>query len=162
MKRLRWFFGASVWVVLFWLSGCAALGMRGELMAVEGADDAVWIVWHDVYGRRDQPPKVRWVTGAELTCAQANGITGFPTPMGCRGGWTLSPLSVSVSLHDAEPLSDTPLAHELRHAADLRDGIGDPDHRGAQWRPLEECGPSPALGCGIVQRAVERLQARGL
>ena len=171
-------------------SSCASLGLKGEPMVVADAEQAVWIAWHDVFKRRDRPPRIRWVTGDALNCTQhPSGITGFKTPAGCRGGFTLSPLEVSVALHPDEQLSDTPLVHELLHALQAREGIYDPDHQRPGFQPFDTCGqcvtesmalvktcrqedalgldcttvmPNPCGECGLVQWTNEQLQRRGL
>jgi hypothetical protein len=171
-------------------AGCAWLGMRGQAFQVPDEAQAVWITWHDVYHRNDRPPRIRWVTGDALNCTQhPSGISGFKTAVGCRGGFTLSPLEVSVALHPDEPLSDTPLAHELMHALEAREGVFDPDHSTPQFRSLDKCGscandapvstkdcrPDDAVGidcttiqsnpcdeCGLVEWATGQLQRRGM
>jgi hypothetical protein len=76
--------------------------------------------------------------GPELTCTDPNsGNPGFRTSAGCREGYTASPWEVSVAWHDGDRFSQTALAHELRHAADAREGVVDPSHKGPQWRAVE-------------------------
>lgn len=101
-----------------------------------GEEQAVYIVWHEVYGRNDRPPIVRWKVGKELDCTDPkSGKPGFhfvdldPSvievegPVVCREGDTWSPLEILVAWHGELSFSETALAHELEHAELLRRGI---------------------------------------
>lgn len=138
IRRAGWIaFGA--WLLLTY--GCSAIGMRGSERAPTNPTDvtqAVWIAWHDVYQQEHQPPRVRWVT--DLPCAQASGDPGFSTAVGCRAGFTASPLEVSVAWHGDRQISDETLDHELWHARLLWAGIGDPLHTTPGFQALSSCG----------------------
>lgn len=144
--------------------GCATLGVRGDVIVLQRQEQAVHIIWHDIYGHEDLPPAVRWVVGAELTCEDPHSHRpGFETAVGCREGFTMSGLEVSVAYHDGDTFSQTVLGHELEHASQARRGIIDSDHDRPEWQPLETCpsdGQIPA--CGIVERANNALAAAGL
>lgn len=169
------------------LGGCAWLGMRGEVLTVPNAEQAQWVIWHDVYQRNDLPPRVRWVT--EFDCTQhPSGDPGFSTVVGCRDGFTFSPLEISVALHPDRRLDESQLAHEDMHALLARQGAFDPDHSLPQFHALETCGEcafqpgarlkdcrqddalgidcttvqrNPCGDCGLVEWANEQLQRRG-
>lgn len=141
---------------------CATLFPKGETLATDGVERAVWSIWAETFGRNDRPPRVLWITGDRLNCTQSTGWTGFKTVAGCRGGWTVTPFEVYVSLHDAEPLSDTPLAHELEHAKQVRDGILDPLHKTPEFRALGECNAESRPHCGEVETANATLKALSL
>ena len=118
------------------LASCAAVGVRGEATDKPRLREAVATVW-TYYGQTDEPPRVRIVEGAELTCTDpVSGTPGFPvlltTGMGCRNGFTISPLETSVSWR-GQPWHETSLAHELQHVAQGRRGIIDPGHLRIEW-----------------------------
>jgi hypothetical protein len=124
-----------LWCALFWLFGCAHVSGSSAPMN-DGQEQAVWIIWHDVYGRNDMPPLVRWRQGDQLTCDDPqSGKRGFPIveydpadPVSapaakCREGLTWGPLEVLVAWHGEISFGETALAHELEHAELLRRGI---------------------------------------
>ena len=168
---------ALVWLAIgatfLFCYGCAT---GGSLTPVSpGQGQAEWIVWH-VYNRTDTPPLVRWMSGDQLTCVDpASNKPGFvildpsiddPTSSGpaltaCREGMTWSPTEVFVAWHGELSFSETALAHEMRHAAMLRDGILDPAHVRDDWKPLEDCKPDSAPTCGIVAKANAALLEAG-
>lgn len=115
----------------------------------EGQEKAAWIVWTS-YGRSDAPPTVRWLEGPALNCAIGDSA-GFQTPVGCRQGFTWTPFNVSVAWRPGDEFSTTALAHEYMHAAQLRQGIVDPEHLRPEWQPG-----------GAVDQANATLQAEGL
>lgn len=188
LRRAGWLaFGA--WLLLTF--GCSAIGMRGSERAPTNPTDvaeAVWTVWHDVYQQEHRPPRVKWVT--DLPCKQPTDDAGFKTVVGCRGGFCLSPLEVSVAWHGDRQISDEALAHELWHARQLWAGIDDPLHTSPGFQKLSTCGTCvyaaaptvshcqeypPPIGrvcvttmlnpcgeCGIVEWGNEQLQRRGL
>lgn len=127
-------------------AGCATFG-RATAPRV-GQEQAVDIVWHEVYGRTDRPPLIRWKEGGELSCTDSqSGKPGFPVldidpgnPDGevvghCREGFTWSPLEVLVAWHGELSFSETALAHELLHVALLRRGIFLGHHRRPDFQP---------------------------
>jgi hypothetical protein len=114
--------------------GCAFL--PGKVVALDRQEQAIYLIWHDTYGRSDMPPHIRWVMPDAQTCTDdTSGRGGFETPVGCREGLTLSPLEVSVAWHDGDTFDVTALAHELAHAAEARSGIIDPSHKTAPFQP---------------------------
>jgi hypothetical protein len=156
--------GPVCWVLLHWL-GCATGGAPLPTGVRAGEEQAVHIIWSEVYGRTDRPPLVRWIQGAALSCIDpASDKPGFPQwdfPAGldqaavqaCHEGYTWSPLEVLVSWHGEASFSDTALAHELWHAADLRRFRSDAKHVGPEWVRIEECHEGAPPECGIVDRA---------
>ena len=145
-------------------SGCWLVSTAGRPKF--GQDEAILVVWKDVFGRKDAPPQVRWIEGRELTCKdEETGRPGFPTPAGCLEGLTMNPSEVQVAWHDGDRFADTRLAHELWHAALFHQGVMDQGHRTPGFRPRAECpGPPhpPDDACGIVEVAVDSLRARML
>jgi hypothetical protein len=118
------------------LYGCASVGVRGEPADLPGLREATALVWQ-AYGRTDPPPRVRIVQGADLTCTDpVSHNPGFPvlltSGMGCREGFTISPLEASVAW-TGQPWHETALAHELQHVAQGRRGIVDPGHLRIEW-----------------------------
>lgn len=108
---------------------------------------AAWVVWRS-YGREDAPPTVRWVEGVQLTCADGR---GFASPKGCVGGFTWTPFNVSVAWRPDDFFSTTSLAHEFKHAEQLRRGVVDTEHALPDWQPG-----------GAVEQANGALRAQGL
>jgi hypothetical protein len=106
-----------------------------------GEEQAVHIAWVEVYGRKDRPPLVRWVQGAQLVCTDPNsGKGGFwiPDPdegVVCREGLTMSYLECFVAWHGEASFAETALAHELLHVAQARGGVFDPRHKRPEWQP---------------------------
>lgn len=146
------------------LTSCATLGVRGHTIDHPRAAEAVAFVWRGL-GRTDPPPTVKWVEGYELNCTDAvSGDPGFMTPIGCRGGYTLSPLTVSVAwLGPDRPYSYTALTHEFLHAAQARDGIFDPAHQRPEWTPLAKCPEAPLSDrCGLLEVVMSDLADAGL
>lgn len=130
LGRALWCF---VGVLLLLTFGCVT---GGTLEIRQGQEMAVWTVWHDAYGREDPPPKVRWKRGDDLNCTDAtSGNPGFSTPIGCREGYTASRYEVFVADRGETTLAWTTLAHELLHCAQLRQGIVDPLHLTAGFKP---------------------------
>lgn len=150
------------------LHGC---GYTGEPLPTPGMRDgegaATHIVWHEVYGRMDRPPKVRWIQGARLSCTDPiSGKLGFPqfndkAEAICREGLTMSPLEVMAAYHGEKSLSDTVMAHELMHALQARKFEYDPEHNGPEWKTVEECGAFTMPGCGLVDLANRRMAEAG-
>jgi hypothetical protein len=129
-----------------------------------GQDDAVRVVWNDVFQRSDPPPEVRWVTGSCLTCKDPiSDRPGFETSAGCREGWTILPTVVQVAWRDDDSFSSTTLAHEFLHALHFRiPTMPDPTHQSPGFRPMSQCtAPAPDL-CGIVERANAALAAASM
>lgn len=141
---------------MVWLgSGCAHLVVKND-GTVADQDHAIHIVWKDVYGRTDEHPGVRWVHGSDLDCIDpVSGKPGFGvvliTGAACREGVTYVPWLVEVAWSGKDKLSGTVLAHELMHAAQLRDAIIDPNHKTA-----------PFLPGGLVDMANTELKLKGL
>ncbi len=143
--------------------GCATLGVRGHTVDHPRAAEAVAFVWH-AYGRTDAPPRVLWVEGGDLNCTDSvSGDPGFVTPLGCRGGYTLTPLEVSVAwLGPDRPYSTLALAHELLHAAQGRRGIADPAHRRPEWQDPATCPEPLDPACGLLAEVMEALSEAGM
>ena len=149
-------------LLLSLLCSCAHFGARGDVSDDPGLREAVRTVWVDAYQRTDVPPKVRIVGAGELTCTQKeSGRPGFLCAGSCRGGCTVTPLEVSITHDEGEPWSDGLLSHELQHADHLRRGIFDPQHRGPEWIPLEQCEVSQLPACGAVEAANILLKSIG-
>lgn len=158
MKRLA--------ALVFYFPLCGLLSSACATFPVlpprEGEGLAVWIAWHNVYGRTDAPAKIRWIRGKNLSCIDpVSGKPGFPQwdvdqilikgpEPACREGLCDSPLEVFVADH-GEAFSETAMCHELYHAAQARDLIFDPFHKGSGWQPG-----------GAVELCNARLQERGL
>lgn len=159
----NWLIAAMVvaWILLATLAlSCATVGVWGEVVEKPGLARSVAFIW-DAYGRKDPPPKVRVVEGAELSCNDPNsGDEGFPVILGaedgtprsdCREGFTFLPTEVMVAWTGKKPWSRTALAHELMHARQFREGIIDPKHNRAEWGPG-----------GEVDQVNAQLEAMGL
>jgi hypothetical protein len=127
---------------------------------------AVDIVWKQIFLRSDDPPRIRWVEGTELTCTDPNSDRpGFPTPSGCREGLTMFPTEVQVAWRSDDTFSTTVLAHELLHAFHFHLKILDPHHRSPGFQPKVTCTVPPTPPgdlCGIVDVANEALAAASL
>lgn len=144
-------------VLIAWaacLPACAHLLVRDD-GTVMNQGNAIYVVWREVYGRKDAYPHVRWITGDALTCTDPNSNKpGFeivgPEGAVCREGMTVVPWQIEVSYH-GERFSETALAHELWHAALMREGVLDPFHRTEGFQPG-----------GIVDQANSKLITEGL
>ena len=151
------------WVGLIQLvSGCATCSGDGTTKA--GQDEAVRIVWNEVFLQSDASPEIRWVHGTALICTDPNsGRPGFETPSGCREGLTIVPTMVQVAWRDDDKFSTTTLAHELLHALHFHTNVmADPNHKTSGFRPMSECPEKPHDLCGIVERANVKLVEAGL
>lgn len=90
----------------------------------------MFIAWES-YGRSDIPPLIRWIRGSQLNCDKGKGFTAIDidtTPdakvgLKCYTGFTWSDREILVAWHGEISFSETSLAHELLHAALLREGI---------------------------------------
>lgn len=145
--------GMSKPTVLVFLSilctSCATLGVRGDPLHLPRLDAAADTAWH-VFGSSHKRPTVLIVEGAGLTCTDPNSnkpgfevevvggsdmAHGFgPLSKACREGYTLSAWKVSVAFH-GERWENTALAHEELHAAQEYEGVFDPEHKRAEWKP---------------------------
>lgn len=157
MKRLR---------CLIALAGfCAACSVvstvqPGNAVDRPGLQDAQGIVWK-AYGRTDTPPVAFLVEGADLVCSDPmSDLPGFNCPtVGCREGCTSEPFAVSVA-YRGQPWSNSSLAHEDRHAFNIRRALellrytptaavmlelADHDHKGPEWEPGGEVDQANAL-----------------
>lgn len=147
---------------------CASIGVRGDVVQRPGLAEAVDFVWREQFERRDAPPTVRIVEGADLNCTDTNsGKAGFVVLLedesrpgnfmrACREGFTFLPTEVSVAWH-GEPWSRTALAHELAHVRLVREGVFLGHHPGPDpkaWRPEFRPG-------GDVDQANAKLEAVG-
>src|SRR5688572_14153699 len=139
--------------------GCATVSEDERRRAEAGVTYALDEAWACL-GRTDRPPRVRVMTGAELSCiSPISGLPGFPVAVAsddlhsvandCREGYTISFWEVMVARHASEPWSRTTLVHELGHAVLLRQGIifdhhpgEDPQHGGPIFPaggPVDQC-----------------------
>ena len=120
------------------VAGCASLGIG---LGAQGPEVTVSLnavvadAWKAL-GRTDQPPEVKIVAGAQLSCTDpVSGHPGFPvamlTGMSCREGYTVTPWFTVVA--ERTPWSESALVHELEHVAQLRSGVVDPEHTRAEW-----------------------------
>lgn len=103
-----------------------------------------------MYKRREPPPDVLW---AEPNCTPSDasrGRIGVSLRGQCTGGYTAVAWIVTVALPKGAKYHETGLAHELRHAALMYDGIQDPSHLLPDWH-----------GGGIVERTNKLLESRG-
>lgn len=166
LARAAWCFVGALLLLSF---GCAQATPLPTPQLRDGAEQAVHIIWAEVYGRMDRPPRVRWVQGKALSCTDPNsGRPGFPQfdeearPV-CREGLTMSPLECMVAYRpDDLSFSTTTLAHELQHVLQARQFRADPQHYGPEWKAIEECGAGAPLGCGIVDLANRAIVGAGL
>ena len=101
-------------------------------------DEAIAVVWRQVFGQKGPPPAITWKTGAELDCG---GGTAFMDSAGeCVWGVTYddnhSEIAWGGRFLGSGPDGNTPFAHELGHAASLADTDGDLDaaHAGPYFR----------------------------
>jgi hypothetical protein len=149
------------WGLLVVVVGCGQPCRVDSQARKPRQDEAVKVVWNDVFLRSDAPPEVRWVQGTCLTCKDpSSGRPGFETSQGCREGWTILPTVVQVAWRDDDQYSTTTLAHEFLHALHFRiPTMPDPGHQSAGFRPLSECGDPAEPLCGIVERANAALSA---
>lgn len=128
-------------LVLLLLAGCAST-VAYSRAPVACQEQAMDLVWRGCYGRADHPPEVWWVPPAALDCTFPDGVKGYRLGAGCVAGNTLSATAVNlVDYHRG--WQGTDLAHELAHAARLRDGL-DPDaeHKTAVFQPrgaVDQC-----------------------
>ncbi|MCA1824400.1 MAG: hypothetical protein LC640_09105 [Frankia sp.] len=111
-------------------------------------DQAVGIVWHDVYRRTDPPPDIWWVPAADLNCQEPGHEKGYGGARLCMGG---NSWKDGVNLVWYGNWTRTRLAHEDWHVVLLRNGM-DPDaqHQTAAFQPG-----------GIVEQANRALAAMG-
>lgn len=115
------------------LGGCATAQTQPGLRTFPGQDEAVRLVWREVYGRLDSAPRIEWVhVEPETSCVQrGDGMLGFLTAYGeCVGGYTYS----QTYVFSIEPIegkySRTSVAHEFLHALLLRTHAPLPHHSG--------------------------------
>lgn len=114
--------------------GC--LPVPGRAVVLDGQDEAVRIIWEEGLGRADRAPQIHWVFADEHNCTPPRSERrGFKTFLGCVEGLTLAPSLITVAWTDGGTFSDTTLAHELIHAAQLRHLIFDFKHQGAAFKP---------------------------
>jgi hypothetical protein len=115
-------------LLVCWLAGCTRPAPAYPVFP--GAEAAIDIVWREVYGRLDPPPRVEWVhVEPGWGCSEKSADLGFRLSTGqCVGGVTYS----SQSIATAEPIGgqfhQTGLAHELLHALWLRQRRPEPHH----------------------------------
>lgn len=134
------------------VTGCSLRLPDGDATPHARQVEAVALVWYGVYGRSDEPPGILWVTGDELNCDTANGDRpGFRVLTSCNLGLTLSPRLMRIAWTEGQAFHQVPMAHEMIHAYQYREGVFDPFHHGAIW----------ADG-GIIKEAIQALADRGM
>lgn len=125
---------------------------------VPGQAEAVGWGW-PAMGGHGPAPSVAWVLPPDLDCASGVGWelastdpeTGAPTRTCVAGAFWSDRWQAKVAMPDATPLSRTALMHELCHAVEVLEGLGDDyDHHGPCF-----------VGGGRVDRANARLAAEG-
>jgi hypothetical protein len=155
-------FALGLLIAALFLGGCATVGTSTipRVGPRVGQEQAVYIIWTEVYGRTDRPPLIRWAEGDQLTCTDpSSGKGGFPQWDGhgeqvCREGITMSPLECVASWHGEDSFGETVMAHEMWHVALARMLIVDDDHLRDDWHTVDECAVSGASKtCGVVDRA---------
>lgn len=95
-----------------------------------GEKAAMAIVWVGTYERSEPPPQVLYVEDADLNCTSPHGKRGIQLGAECVGGYTNSAQQIVLGWVSGMKFSTSGFAHELTHAAELLDGIWDPDHTG--------------------------------
>ena len=123
MTRLCLGFVAWIWILASFCIGCAS---TQRASSVPGAVEAARIVWAH-YGRTDSVPRV---VALRPDCTKPGDRVGVRDPWGrCVGGWTMSDGVVHTIWQAGGSWSqDTALAHELLHAAWMREGMKWPHH----------------------------------
>lgn len=117
-----------------------------------GQDEAVRIIWNELWGMDTHGPYIEWITGDALNC-MADGTLGWKVPAGCAAGMDYPDSGqIQVAWQPSGLMSDTGLAHELRHVY-LSVWTGEPDerHAGPDWQPG-----------GAVEAANQKLKGNGL
>lgn len=98
-------------------------GCSGSFEVRPHQELATHFVWHDVYGRSDEPPQIEWIAADDLGAGQ-QGMTfaGWKIMLACGDGCTM-------------PVENTNLAHELMHERTFRE-TGDVDvmHYRGDWK----------------------------
>jgi len=132
-----WVTAAALLVLAIAMLGCGQ-PFAGSAEIKAGQQAAVDTIW-SLYGRAEPPPLVLWMEGDNLNCVSPAGNPGFRgvTAKGeqCVAGLTWSVAHVQVA-YAGQPLHETALAHELWHAAMMRDLALDPLHTTEGWRPI--------------------------
>jgi len=157
MTRLCLGFAAWIWILASFLVGCATVRPVPGSLVVPGSDEAAAFVWK-FYGAPGPVPKVRWLAP---DCTKPSGKPGVRDPFGrCKGGWTITDgIVTSIWIEGGTFSGDTALAHELRHAAQLRWNTPIPHH--VEVVPAEDlCGlvalaPAVAVLCERHRRFLE-------
>lgn len=149
------------------LAGCDAIAIgHGEFTHKANQENAIALIWHDVYGQSGNPPSVRWVDGNQLNCRRSDWpleSRGFMVAgVHCVDGFTWSSHVISVSWQQYRgSYANTALAHEMMHAAQFRNNDYDILHTGEVWMPLEAC-LDGTTSCGLVDTANQSLRSLGL
>lgn len=173
MRRLL--SGLIIVGVLIGAFGCATTGTGVPIDPRAGDAQAIDIIWHEVYGRTDRPPLVRWVRKPDLPCTdETSGKPGFVIPdtdengnlvVHCREGFTWSPLEILVADHGELSMGETAAPHELWHVVLLREGDWMPGHADTGFYHPDECAaaglPSDRGRCAIVDRAIGAVELAG-
>lgn len=112
------------------VGGCAI----GDTTPLPGQDQAVDIIWHQIYGEQRDAPPIYW---RRDRCNVPNG--DYPPLPNCHfddlSGNDVAGLQRDTPWHveigapwGSGKISDTALAHELLHAS-----IGDAEHKSDKW-----------------------------
>jgi hypothetical protein len=125
-------------------------------------EQATAMVW-SLYGKKDSPPQLEWITGKDLNCDMLSAVDGgnggnygFLYAGVCRGGLSYPGLS-QVALQEGEAFSASSLSHEYWHQALLLEtGNMDPLHTNPGF------GLRYGFSFGIVDQANEDLANAGM
>src|SRR5687768_10328714 len=100
----------------------------------KGADEAVRLLWRDVFGLTRPVPLVRWINGGSRCGTDLRGYVGHGGRCVMGEAWTSH---CNVSWWDGAKYSETALAHELAHIALGHDGSNEVlDHASAEFLDL--------------------------
>lgn len=119
-----------------------------------GQEDAVRIVWNEVYGMDGEPPKIIWVETPDLTC---NDCQSFINPLSKERGHCVNglfwPFATMIAWPAKARFSNTALSHELLHAYFyVTTRQVDQNHAKPEWTDPK----------GILYQATKRLKESGL
>lgn len=120
----------------------------------KGQEDAIDIVWNQIFGMKGSPPKIIWVEKPDLTCNK-NG--SFWNPLSGSGDECVNglffPFAVMIAWPRGSKFSNTAFCHELLHARQwvLKQEV-DVGHTSPEWKDPN----------GVLYEAIGRLKDSGL